>query len=93
MFWTYQADVSLVVLIRPMPEKKNIRPRIRYTTIILTLVLPLLAFTKLIAAAIKPAIPKIVSITPKTFFSIMLYLKFVNAKDRPPKELFLLSIF
>ncbi len=46
------------------------RPSMLYTRIILVLEDPLPELTKLIAAAINPAIPNMVSIIPNIFFSI-----------------------
>ena len=67
-----------------MPVKKNIRPSMPYTVIILMLDDPLPELTKLIAAATNPTIPKIVSIIPNIFFSMFKgFIKTVLAKYRP----------
>lgn len=68
---SFQAEVSLVVLSRPTPVKKKIAPSIAYTAIILVLEEPLPELTKFMAAAINPIIPKIVSIIPNIFFSML----------------------
>jgi hypothetical protein len=67
------AEVSFVVLSKPIPVKKNIKPNMEETVIILTLCVPLPEFIKSTAAITNPIIPKTVSITPNIFFSIFCY--------------------
>ena len=68
-----QADVSFVVLSKPIPVKKNIMPNMEETVIILKLCVPFPEFIKNTAAIISPIIPRTVSIIPNIFFSIFFH--------------------
>ncbi len=75
--------LSFVFLIRPIPEKKKIAPKIAYTKIIRMLWPPDTPFAKRTAARISPTTPITDNMIPRMRFSILLFMG-NDANQVPP---------